>query len=264
MRFSQTLASMQPADQGWSADIGEDWSQGRATFGGMVAALGNEAMRRLVPMDRPLRGLEVTFIGPAFAGAVQIEAQILRLGKAVTIASARLHSAGAIAASFTGIYGAARSTEISIFPVAEAGVRAASDLPDSIYPPNRGAPGFLQQFDLRFAEGALPFTGLHLSRSKVYVRHRDSAALSESHVVALIDCIPSPVMQMMTTRAPSNSLVWTLQFIRHDYSFTPQQWWRIDTQADSAGDGYACETSMVLDPNGAPMALSRQLVVVFG
>ncbi len=108
MLFSETLASMQAVDQGWSAVIGEDWSQGRGAFGGMVAALGNEAMRRLVPADRQLRGLETVFVGPAFPGAVRMQAEILRVGKAVTIASARLWSGEQIAATFTGIYGAPR------------------------------------------------------------------------------------------------------------------------------------------------------------
>ena len=264
MLFSETLASMQAMDQGWSAVIGEDWSQGRGTFGGMVAALGNEAMRRLVPADRQLRGLETVFVGPAFPGEVRMQAEILRVGKAVTIAGARLWSADQIAATFTGIYGAPRTTQISISPQANSGVRAAQDLPDSIFPPGTPAPAFVQHFGLRFAEGSRPFTGLKSRLSKAYIRHKDPAPLTESHVVALIDCIPSPLMQMMTKPAPSNSLTWTLQFQRHDYTFAPDAWWRMDTEVDSAGDGYACETSVVLDPAGVPAALSRQLVVVFG
>ena len=110
MLFSETLASIQPQDKGWSAVVGEDWSQGRATFGGMVAALGNEAMRRLVPAERKLRGLETVFAGPALTGALRMEAEVLRVGKAVTIAGARLWSADKIAATLTGTYGAARST----------------------------------------------------------------------------------------------------------------------------------------------------------
>jgi hypothetical protein len=117
---------------------------------------------------------------------------------------------------------------------------------------------------MRFAQGSRPFAGLNLSTSKVYVRHKDTAALSESHVVALIDCIPSPLMQMMTKRAPSSSVTWTLQIVRHDYSFAPDAWWRIDTDVDSAGEGYACETSVVLNPAGIPAAFSRQLVTVYG
>ena len=263
MLFSETLASMQAVDKGWSAVIGEDWSQGRGAFGGMVAALGNEAMRRLVPADRALRALETVFVGPAFPGMVRMQAEILRVGKAVTIACARLWSAEQIAATFTGIYGAPRSTQISLSPEANTGVREVQDLPDSTFPPGKG-PAFVQHFALRFAEGSRPFTGLKSRRSIAYIRHKDPAPLTESHVVALIDCIPSPLMQMMTKPAPSNSLTWTLQFQRHDYTFAPGAWWRMDTEVDSAGDGYACETSVVLDPAGVPAALSRQLVVVFG
>ena len=80
MLFSRTLATLSPADGGWSAAIGADWSQGRATFGGMVAALGNEAMRRLVPAERTLRQLDTTFVGPALAGEVRISAVVLRVG----------------------------------------------------------------------------------------------------------------------------------------------------------------------------------------
>jgi acyl-CoA thioesterase len=263
MLFSETLASMQAVDKGWSAVIGEDWSQGRGAFGGIVAALGNEAMRRLVPRDRALRGLETVFVGPAFPGPVRMQAEILRVGKAVTIACARLWSAEQIAATFTGIYGAPRDVQISVTPEANTGVREAKELPDSTFPQGKG-PAFVQHFGMRFAEGSRPFTGLKSRRSKAYIRHRDKAPLTESHVVALIDCIPSPLMQMMTKPAPSNSLTWTLQFQRHDYTFAPDAWWRMDTEVDSAGDGYACETSMVLDPVGMPAALSRQLVVVFG
>jgi acyl-CoA thioesterase len=264
MLFSTTLASMQPLGGGWSADIGEDWSQGRAAFGGLVAALGNEAMRRLVPADRELRGLNITFIGPVFAGPVRIESQILRVGRAVTIAQANLFSADVIAATLTGVYGAPRTAAISISPPAPAGIRGVDDLPDSNLAPDTGAPIFLQHFAVRWAEGTVPYTGTQLSRSKVYVRHRENAAPTESHVIALIDCIPSPVLQMMTKVAPASSVVWTLEFLRHDFSFASDAWWRIDTEVDCAADGYVSQTSLILNPAGVPAAVSHQLVAVFG
>jgi acyl-CoA thioesterase len=263
MLFAQTLASIQPHDKGVSAILGEDWSQGRATFGGIVAALGNEAMRRLVPADRQLRGLETVFVGPTLAGTVQIEAEVVRVGKAVTIASARLWSDAKIAATLTGIYGAARSTAISIPPTATAGVTRVEELPDTAPPPSLGR-SFLQHFGFRWAEGTRPFTGSTLSRSKTYVRHNDTSALTESHVVALVDCIPSVVLQMMSAVVPSSSLTWTLQLLKHDYSFAPEAWWRIDAEINAAADGYSCESCVLLDPGGAPAAFSRQMVAVFG
>lgn len=263
MLFSQTLASMRPLDGGWQADIGADWSQGRATFGGMVAALANEAMRRLVPAERALRGLETTFVGPALAGEVRIETEILRVGKAVTIAGARMWSGGKIAAALTGIYGAPRVTAISITPSVTAAVRRVEDLPQP-QTADFGGPAFLQHFAFRWAEGTRPFTGTSLRTSKIYVRHKDPASLTESHVVALIDCIPSVILQLMSSVVPSSSLTWTLQFLRHDYSFAPDAWWRIDAEVNSAGGGYSCESCVLVDPRGAPAALSRQMVAVFG
>jgi acyl-CoA thioesterase len=264
MLFSECLASMQPQDGGWSAVIGEDWTQGRATFGGLVGALGNEAMRRLVPRDRQLRELETVFVGPALAGPVHIEAQILRVGKAVTIASARLLSDGKIAATLTGIYGAARTAALTLAPIPATNVRPVEDLPEPDVLSHLGARSFLQHFAFRWAEGSRPFSGSSSRQAKIYIRHLDNAALTESHVVALVDCIPSVVLQMMPTAAPSSSLTWSLQILRHDYSFAPAAWWRIDAEVDSAANGYACESSLILDPNGMPAAISRQLVAVFG
>jgi acyl-CoA thioesterase len=263
MLFSETLASMQPREGGWRAVIGEDWSQGRATFGGMVAALGNEAMRRLVPADRELRGLETTFVGPALSGEVGMDAEILRVGKAVSIARARVWSDGKIAATLTGIYGAARATALSLVPTVAAGVHPALGLPDRSGA-EMGGPSFVRHFAYRWAEGARPFAGSSLRTAKIYVRHQDPAPLTESHVVALIDCIPSVVLQLMSTPAPSSSLTWTVQFLRHDYNFAPEAWWRIDAEVDSAGSGYSCESCMLIDPRGMPVALARQMVAVFG
>jgi acyl-CoA thioesterase len=263
MLFSETLASMQPQDGGWRAVIGADWSQGRATFGGMVAALGNEAMRRLVPADRELRGLETTFVGPALTGEVGMDAEILRVGKAVTIARAKLWSDGKIAATLTGIYGAARATALSISPAVAAGVRPPLELPERTAA-DMGGPPFVRHFGYRWAEGARPFAGSSLRTSKIYVRHQDPAPLTESHVVALIDSIPSVVLQLMSSPAPSSSLTWTLQLLRHDFSFAPEAWWRIDAEVNSAASGYSCESCMLIDPSGAPAAFARQMVAVFG
>ena len=264
MLFSQTLATLQPVDGGWSAVIGEDWSQGRATFGGMVAALGNEAMRRLVPADRSLRGLDTSFIGPAPAGEVRIEAEILRVGRAVTAAYARLRSNGNIAATVTGIYGAPRESSLSLAPTVAAGVPSAEGLVDRESLSITGGPTFLRHFGFRWAEGARPFAGSSSRTAKIYVRHVDPAPLTESHVVALIDCIPSVVLQLMGKPAPSSSLTWNVQFLRHNYGYPADAWWRIDSEVNAAGSGYSCESCTLVDPNGVPAALARQIVAVFG
>ena len=49
-----------------------------------------------------------------------------------------------------------------------------------------------------------------------------------------------------------------------DYSFAPEAWWRIDAEVNSAGNGYSCESCVLIDPSGAPAAVARQMVAVFG
>jgi acyl-CoA thioesterase len=263
MLFSETMASIRQSGAGWAADVGEDWSQGRATFGGMVTALGNETMRRVVPASLPLRGLNTTFVGPLLAGPILVDVKILRVGKSVTIAQATLISADAVAATVTGIYGLPRESSMRIPLAAVEKARAVDELPDSTLPPGTG-PVFLQYFGMRWAEGTRPYAGSPLKRSKAYIRHRDTAALSESHAVALMDVIPSPVLQMMTKPAPASSLIWTLRFLSHDFQFGTDEWWRIDTDVSSTADGYANQSSIITNPAGVPAALSEQLVAVFG
>jgi acyl-CoA thioesterase len=264
MLFSETLATLSAQDAGFNADVGADWGQGRATFGGMVAALGNDVMRRQVPAERALRALDVTFVAPVAAGAVYIEATVLRAGRAVTLVQAHVHSGGGIACILTGVYGMPRQSSVRVEPKTLPAVPPADAIADIPVPPDLSLPAFLQHFGLRWAEGARPFVGSTLSRSKAWVRHRDPAPTTECHVLALIDVIPTPLLQMLSAPAPASSLTWSMEFLRQEFSFAPQAWWRIDTDIDAAADGYVSQSSVFVDPDGRPAALSRQLVTVFG
>lgn len=54
------------------------------------------------------------------------------------------------------------------------------------------------------------------------------------------------------------------EFFEHDLEFSPDAWWRIDSDIDAATGGYVNQTGLLHDPNGRPVALSRQLFAVFG
>lgn len=263
MRFSEVLSSLTAVDGGqFEITVSEDWLQGRSCFGGLVAGAGNEAMRRLVPRDRPLRSLQTTFVGPAPAGTLRIVPRILRVGRAVTLAHCEILDAGQVVATQVGVYGLARSSVVVVKPTAADAPRAIDAINEVRYVPEK-APPFVQHFALRWAQGARPFTGTR-SPSKVFIHHRDSAPLSESHVVGLVDCIPTPAISMLAAPVAASSMVWTLEFFEDDLHFAPDAWWRIDTDIDAAAEGYVHQTGLLIDPNGRPVALSRQLFVVFG
>jgi acyl-CoA thioesterase len=262
MQFSDILASLRGPDQNLVVTVSEDWLQGRATFGGLVAAVGNEAMRKFVARDRPLRSLQTTFVGPAGPGDWKLRARVLRAGKAVTLAQCEVLEGDQVVAVQTGVYGADRESAVLVKPTPVDPPRGVDEINELRYTPDQ-APAFVQHFNLRFALGAKPFTSTR-SPSKVYIRHRDPSPLTESHIVALVDCIPTPALSMFKAPAPGSSLVWTLDFFEHDLEFSPEAWWRIDTDIDAATGGYVNQTGVLHDPNGRPVALSRQLFVVFG
>jgi acyl-CoA thioesterase len=263
MLFSEVLASIRFDGSSGEVTITEDWAQGRATYGGLVAAVGNEVMRKLVPAERLLRSLQTTFIGPAGATTWRVEARVLRVGKAVTLARCDIIDADQVAATLVGVYGGPRESAVDVRPQPMPPTRAVDEIQEVRFIPGL-SPLFAQHFAMRWAEGARPFSGAPRTPNKTYIRHLDTARLTESHVVGLIDCIPTPAISMFKERKPASSLVWTLEFLSHTFDFAPDVWWRIDTDIDAATSGYVNQTGVLYDPNGTPAAITRQLVAIFG
>ena len=263
MLFSEVLGAIQFDGTTGHATVSDDWSQGRATFGGLVTAVGNEVLRKLVPADRLLRSLQTTFVGPAGATTWRIKAEVLRVGKAVTLARCDVIDGDHVAATVLGVYGGPRPSVVEVRPENVSSPRDVEQLNDMRFQEGL-SPNFVQHFAVRWAQSAKPFSGSPCTPTKAFIRHRDTSALTESHVVGMIDCIPTPAMSMFKERAPASSLVWTIEFFEHRFDFAPERWWRIDTDIDAATSGYVNQTGMLYDPDARPIALSRQLFAVFG
>lgn len=260
MQFSEIMTTLRAAEAAWAIDVTEDWEQGRAIFGGLVAAIGNAALRNVVPAERPLRSLQTTFVAPASAGTWRLETQVLREGRAVTSAVCSIYCGSQLAAHVMGVYGAARSSAVRVaLPPAAPGT-TAEQLPVVPLPPH--VPRFIHHFEMRWVEGPGLFGGQH-SCTRAYLRHRDPAAPTESHVIAMTDALPPPALSLCTKPAPASTLVWSLEFLAHDCSFPAGAWWRIDHDIEAGGEGYAHQSGVLYAPDGRPLALTRQLVTVF-
>jgi acyl-CoA thioesterase len=261
MNFASILETITAADGGYRVTVTDDWAQGRATFGGLITGIANETLRQLIPRERVLRSLQTTFVGPAAAGTWQLRPRVLRVGKAVSIASCEVIEGEQIVASVVGVYGGARSSVLKVDLHAPA-VEHSRELtgPELIAEP----PKFTEHFDMRWTRTELPFSGHAQTRTQTFVRHRDAQTTSESHIVALVDCIPTPGLSALHTPAPASSLVWTLEFLEHRFEYAGDAWWRLDTTIDAAADGYINQTGILTSPDGRLTALSRQLVTMFG
>lgn len=264
MMFSQVLASMQQ-DQagGWIAQAPEDWLQGRSAFGGLQAAFALHAMRALLPQPLPLRVFQTTFMAPVPAGAVRIQARLLRQGKSVTYAEARLLDGEQTLCLCVGVFGCARESVVTVTPQ-----QAVVENPKAQdFPYIAGAmPSFTQNFQARWLRGGLPFSGSRDTEVVVQLGLRDTedAITSEAHVLALADFIPPLALSFLKKFAAGSSMTWTLEMLDTALTGLPLQNWRVDATLTAGRDGYTSQSVMLWGPGGVPVALSRQSMVVFG
>ena len=262
--LARILAAFTPKGPTYLASIDSTWLQGRTVFGGIVTALANYAMRRHVPAERLLRGLQIVFVGPNAEGPVEFEPVVVREGKAVSLAGCTVRSGGAVTATVSAMYGVGRESSLSIRPAPISIDKSPDQVAD--VPRRAGLPDFTQHYAQRWARGDWPFSKSTNSTMSVYLRYReeDVAALTETHALALMDAIPSPALAMLEKPGPASTLSWTLEMLDHRFDFGVDEWWRLDAEVDSAADGYVVHTSHVVNPAGKIAAISRQVVVVYG
>jgi acyl-CoA thioesterase len=258
------LAASIAQSHGFSYSVSDDWLQGRTVFGGLVASLANVSMRRHVSADRPLRALQIVYVGPNSAGELRFEPTVMRVGKAVTLASCAVRSGSEISATVTAMYGVSRESVLNIKPQTKPCDVSPERLVDV---PQRSESGlsFLKHYAQRWARGAYPFSQAKESPMSVYLRYReeDCEQTSEAHAIALMDAIPSPALALMSTPGPASTLSWTLEIVDHEFSFAMDKWWRLDADVDAADGGYVVHSGVVVNPAGRVAAISRQVVVVY-
>ncbi|NQD94800.1 thioesterase family protein, partial [Pseudomonas sp. CrR25] len=191
MTFSELLQAVRGNPQ--AVVIPSVWGQGRASFGGLVAAMVYESMRAQVPKGRPVRSLAVTFVGPVEPGVpVSFQAEVLREGKAVSQVLGRAVQNGQVVTLVQGSFGATRESAIVVAaePAPQiAPVEACQELP---YIRNV-TPEFTRYLAMRWGIGGMPFTNNPSRQMGGWVRLRDESAaqpVDEAHLLALVDAWP--------------------------------------------------------------------------
>lgn len=262
--LSEILVSLAPESGAYRVQAGEDWAQGRTLFGGLIAALANEAMCKSVPRERTLRGFQIVYVGPNSPGDILLEPKVLRVGKAMTLAGCTVRSQGEATATVTAMYGARRESILNIQPMPIKVAARPNDLVDA---GSRGdLPSFTRHYHQRWALGAPLFSRAKDSQMSVYVRYRGEpgAHCSQAHALALMDAIPTPALALLDKPSPASTLSWTLELLDTRFDFGMDEWWRLDAVVDAASEGYVVHSSHVVNPAGGVAAISRQVVVVYG
>jgi hypothetical protein len=92
----------------------------------------------------------------------------------------------------------------------------------------------------------------------------DEEPFTESHLIALADYVPPVGLSHLAQPSPGRTLTWMLELLADDLSALPLAGFRVDTKLLAARDGYTSQSVMVWGPNGQPLAISNQSMMVFG
>lgn len=262
--FSSIIDNVRNASGEAHHRIPGDWMQGRAAYGGLIAAMSLTSMRDHIPEERKIRSFLFSFVGPVTSDPFIIQTQPLRSGKSVTTIESKLIQNGKICSAAVGSFGADRDSKIGIAPI---------ECPEMVDPANalelpyieNLTPAFTRHFDYRWAIGEMPFSGSGGKELGGWISFREkSDCLTEEWLIALADAWPTPVLSMLNEPAAASTLTWALEFVHLDRTTCSEnEWWGYHCKVDSAERGYAHERSTIWDPEGRLAVFSHQTTAVF-
>lgn len=241
------------------------WGQGRASFGGVVAALVFDRMASVVAPGRPMRSMQVSFVGPVTPDEpATVEAEILREGKAVSQVLGRIVQGGEPKLVALASFGSDRESDVSVdaAPAPEAKPVEQCHGLDFI---EGVTPEFIQHIEMRWAFGNLPFSGKGGRELGGWMQFRQTPeTFSDAHIVALVDAWPPAVLPYVKQRVKTSSLSWALDIVHPRPVLEPGDWLLYKAEIDKADAGYGHTQAGIWTASGELVALSRQTVTVFG
>ncbi|MGF6399284.1 acyl-CoA thioesterase [Pseudomonas frederiksbergensis] len=264
MHFSDLLDAVRSQPQELS--IPAEWGQGRASFGGLIAALQYEAMRAKVPADRPVRSLAITFVGPVEPDVpVSFEVDVLREGKAVSQVLGRAMQKGQVVTLVQGSFGASRPSEVAVTANTAPEMKHWNDCQEMPY--IKGVtPEFMRHLAMRWSVGGLPFTGNTSRDMGGWVRLRGEGkdeVASEAHILALVDAWPPSLLSHLKKPAAGSTLTWTIEFVQPLLALSTLDWCKYLVEVEYAADGYGHAAAKLWSEDGQLIAMSRQTVTIF-
>lgn len=239
------------------------WMQGRAGFGGLVAALVYESMRQQLSRPVPVRCLQISFVGPVDDGELELTSEILREGKNVSQVLGRGIQNGQTKVIVQGSFGAARESAINLAPEGTSLAGAVADA--TKLPFTEGAiPEFTKHFDYRYLT-PFPFMGSDKRYLEGFVRFSElPEVMTEAHLLGLVDAWPPTPLPMMKNLCMASSLSWTIEFMQPQPKLRPDEYTQYRAEIIESSSGYAYAKAKITNEAGELLAISQQTTTHFG
>ena len=261
MSFQQLIDSVSQGAR--SIHISEEWSQGRAIFGGLVAALVYQAMLKELGDERQVRSLQISFIGPVSVEApLELKTEVLRQGKSVSQIFGRGVQNGQTLVTIVGSFGHGRESMLSVSDPTIRFEENPSLIKSMPFIPGM-TPNFTQFFDYKYCT-QLPFTASKDKYLKGFVRFTDeNLKLDNASLLALVDAWPPAPLAMLKKVAPASSLNWTIDFIKQSPNISMGEFCQYQADIIHAENGYGFTRAKIWNSEGELVAISQQTVTVF-
>ena len=256
--FSEVVSGVYRDGDAWTADVGEDWRQGRTLFGGLSGALCLEVAKREFIDLPPLRSAQFALVGPA-SGKIMVRLSMLRRGKSTAFISADLLGEDGLATRGTLGFAAPRPSAYNY----------AIDAMPEVKTPEQSTPfsrkvNFAQHFDNRLGGGNLPFSKAADPTMLLWMRHREEALMpSATALVALADAPPPAAQVLFDQQAPVSTMTWAFDMLTDDFE-TEDGWWLVRVSAESVLGGYSSQAMTVWNSSGKRVLVGHQNYAVFG
>lgn len=247
--------------------VAADWGQGRTTFGGLSAAL---ALAHIAPQagDKTLRSVNVSFCGPLQTGTpFRLLARNLRSGKSVTHLQGEVWQGEGLCTQINACFGSERESGIEVthqlLLTGEAGGGQRMPYIKGL------TPEFTRHIDFSYVEGGLPFSGSKANHIKGWMRFNagdEQQAMTNAHLLALIDAWPPTLLQKLKAFAPCASVTWSAEMVTplaQLPAMSSTDWLWYEAEIRQAHHGYGHTEARIATADGTLLALSRQLVVVY-
>jgi acyl-CoA thioesterase len=246
-----------------SAVVDATWQQGRGAYGGLTAALLLRAIGRELPEGQRVVRITTAFCAPLLPGPVEIEVEVVRAGRNVSVLHARLLIAadGERRVVATAMATACRAREHPLrlsAPVMPDMPRLedVADGPDEHYQPT-----FAKRFSFRQCIGPRPFSGEGPGRVGGWCRLNEDGPIDGPLLTALLDAWPPAAVGLSERWCPVASLELTVD-IETDAPIAERTWLFYDARCERIASGLAEERATLHLPDGRRIASAQQLIAL--
>lgn len=256
-----------PSDTGWTGELSNDWAIGEAVNGGLLMALATTATARSSEQAGghvdPL-SFSGVFLSPGAPGRVDLEPQILRVGRSMTSAQVTVSQPvdGAPVERLRALL-TLGDLDRYVEPVLKTVAAPEIPPPDKCVPARAAPPssltesGFLKRFDARMDPATIGWaTGEPSGDGEMrgWLRLADGAEIDAIGLLLVLDSFPPVSFDL-------GSVGWvpTVEFTGYVRGKPAPGWLQLRLRTEHVAGGLLNEDAQVWDSTGRLVAHSRQL-----